>query len=373
MKISKRFKHSTFDFSVLSLLLLDIAWWNTWVVSSCCTLYFLGGYFWHRREARLNFEASQHLRAEMTLASIKEIERTYTLRDDYNTPEKRALVRPPLDRHFYHQRYTQVQRLLDRYARDARTILDVGCGFGKNTAYIGQTHGRRALGIDIDSLKLMEARRRFGGGGQTEACSFICADAARPPFRASTFDCILITEVLEHLISPSEALNACRTLLCNGGWLIITTPGSHNLNYSGNPFVVAEKLLSLLSDAVLPPYHDLHAEREFNRRKPEPQYGIHYHFSVRQLDGLLRDAGFETITHGSFEFEIYPYLLIELLTGGNLESIAKWVSPIEAVLQSIPAINRLGQHLLWVARKPPGQDRSLSVQLHDLVTSRNST
>jgi SAM-dependent methyltransferase len=352
MKLSKRFQQSTLDLSILCLLLLDIAWWSTRVVSCCCTLYFLGGYLWQRREATLNFKASERLRAEITLASIKEIERTYTLRDDYNTPEKRALVRPPLDRHFYHQRYAQVQRLLDRYARDARTILDVGCGFGKNTAYIGQTLGRRALGIDIDSLKLVEARRRFGGGGQPEACSFICADAARPPFRASTFDCILITEVLEHLISPAEALNACHTLLGNGGWLIITTPGSHNLNYSANPLIILEKLLSLRFDSVLPPYHNLHAEREFNRRKPEPQYGIHYHFSVRQLDSLLRDAGFETIMHGSFELEIYPYLFIELLTGGNPESIARYVSPIEAVLQSMPVIKHLGQHLLWVARKP---------------------
>jgi SAM-dependent methyltransferase len=252
----------------------------------------------------------------------------------------------------------QVQRLLDRYARDARSILDVGCGFGKNTAYIGQTPGRRAVGIDIDRLKLVEARRRLGGVQQTEACSFICADATHPPFRASTFDGILITELLEHLISPLEGLNACHTLLGNGGRLTITTPASHNLNCSGNPLIIAEKLLSLLSDDVLPPYHNLHAEREFNRGKPEPQYGIHTHFSIRKLDNLLSNAGLETIMHGSFEFEIHPYLLIELLTGGNLDSIAKWVSPIEAVLQRIPAINHLGQHLLWVARKPPGQDRS---------------
>ena len=358
MKVSKRFKRSTLELSVFILLLLDLTWWGTLLISSSCMLYFLAGYLWYRREATLDFDASGRIRAGMTLAGIKEIERTYTMRDDYDTPEKRAMARPPLDRHFYHQRYAQVRRLLETYARDARMVLDIGCGFGKNTAYIGQMDGRGAVGIDIDSLKLAEARRRSGPGKQTEtdACSFVCADAAHPPFRASTFDCILITEVLEHLISPSQGLDACRTLLCDGGRLIITAPGSHNLNYSNNPFTIAEKLLSLLSDRVLPPYHNLHAEREFSRRKPEPRYGIHYHFANQQIDSLLTAAGFETIMHGSFEFEIYPYLVIELLTGGNMDTIAKWVSPLEAVLQKVPGINHLGQHLLWVARKRPGQD-----------------
>jgi 2-polyprenyl-3-methyl-5-hydroxy-6-metoxy-1,4-benzoquinol methylase len=339
-------------------LLLDIAWWRTGVISWLGALYFLGAYVWHRREAALDHKASEPIRAAMTLASIKEIERTYTLRDDYNTPEKRAMVRPPLDRHFYYQRYVQVQRLLAGYARDARAVLDVGCGFGINTAYIGQTLGQRAVGIDIDHLKLVEARRRLGKGESTAACSFICADAAQPPFRASTFDCILITEVLEHLISPRDGLNACRTLLRDGGLLIITTPGSHNLNYTCNPLIIVEKLLSLMSDRVLPPYHDLHAEREFSRRRPEPQYGMHYHFSRQQLNSLVRDVGFEKIMSASFEFEIYSHLLIELFTAGNMDRLAKWVAPFEAVLQKIPGINHLGQHLLYVARKQSAPDHS---------------
>jgi hypothetical protein len=162
-----------------------------------------------------------------------------------------------------------------------------------------------------------------------------------------------MTEVLEHLLSPADGLDACHALLRDGGGLIITTPGSHNLNYSTNPFVIAEKLLSLIADRVLPPYHNLHAEREFDREKPEPHYGIHYHFSHQQLEALLRHAGFESVLHRSFEFEIYPYLLIEPLTGGKVDRIARWVSPIEALLQSIPWINHLGQHLVWVARKRP--------------------
>ena len=67
---------------------------------------------------------------------FKEIERVYTLREDFNTQEKRARSRPPLDRHFYYARYERVQKLLDRFARKATRVLDMGCGFGRNTLYI---------------------------------------------------------------------------------------------------------------------------------------------------------------------------------------------------------------------------------------------
>lgn len=162
-----------------------------------------------------------------------------------------------------------------------------------------------------------------------------------------------MTEVLEHLISPEMGLRACHALLHNGGLLILTPPGRHNSNYSNNPLIILEKLVSLFTDRVIPPYHNLHAEREFDRRKPELQYGIHFHFSLQQLDGLLRETGFETIQRGSFEFEIYPHLLVGFLSRGDAARIAAWLSPMESRLQKIFPMNRVGQHLLWVAHKLP--------------------
>lgn len=261
------------------------------------------------------------------------------------------MIRPALDRYFYHQRYVQVRGLLDRYARGSRRVLDVGCGFGGNTAYLRHALGARAVGMDIDSLKLVEACRRAEGGGVGGGCAFICADAAHPPFRSASFDCILMAEVLEHLLSPAAGLDACHRLLVEGGLLVLTTPGSHNLDYSNNPFILVEKLLSLVWDHFLPPYHNLHAEREFNRRDPEPEYGIHYHFSVQEMETLLNAAGFETIQRGSFEFEIFPYLLVEYLSGGDLAIMERWIAPMERALQVAPVVKYLGQHLTWVARK----------------------
>jgi SAM-dependent methyltransferase len=351
MTISRRFKQSAFEFVLSVLLLLDLVWWQSRVISWACLIYFIGTYLWHRREAVLNFRYSERLRTEMTLNAIKDIERVYTRHEDFNTQEKRARSRPPLDRHFYYARYERVQKLLDRFARKATRVLDMGCGFGRNTVYIRQVLQRPAVGLDMDSLKLVEAWRAAQEKSLSGGIDFVCGDVAQPPFRPASFDCILLTEILEHLIEPAEGLAACRELLCDGGLLIVTTPSSHNLNYSNNPILILEKLLSLLPDRILPPYHNLHARYEYNWRNPEPQYGMHYQFSWQELEALLERAGFERIWRGTFELEIFPFLLAELFAQGDLECIRKAVAPLEDVLEKTPLIKDLGQHLLWVGRK----------------------
>jgi len=78
---------------------------------------------------------------------------------------------------------------------------------------------------------------------------------------------------------------------------------------------------------------------------------MHYQFSRQKLEGLLERAGFERIWRGTFELEIFPFLLAELYAQGDLQRIRKLVTPVEAVLEKTPLIKDLGQHLLWVGRK----------------------
>ncbi len=351
MKVSKRLKQGLVDLSFFTALLLDGFWWQTKGIFWISLLSLTAGYIRYRREALLNFRRSRDIRETMTLSHVKDIERTYALRQDYDTFEKRALVRPPLDGYFFHARYERVQDLLDEYAPASKRVLDLGCGFGIHTAHIANRIAPMAVGLDLNEIKLREARRIALREGATENTSFVCADAALPPFQPSSFHCILATEVLEHLINPSEGLAACNRLLSEHGILILTTPSRHNLNYSTNPLIILEKILSLVRDEVLPPYHNLHAEREFDWRKPEPHYGMHYNFTWRELERLLHENGFEVIWRGGFEMEVFPFLMVELFARGNVTQIRKVVAPIEAALERIPVIRAMGQHLLVVARK----------------------
>jgi len=354
MKISKRFKKSMLEAGVLAVLLLDLLCWRSGALFWIAALYLMAGYLLYRREALLNFKHSESIRNKMTLADIRAIEEEYTRRDDFNSFEKRAKVRPPLDRYFYLGRYRRVQELLDRYAAGARRILDMGCGFGIHTMYISRHLQIPVVGLELNSMKLTEAVRAFQLDPKPQNLDWVCGEAARPPFRPASFDCILFTEVLEHLLDPTAGLAACRCLLADEGVLILTVPSSHNLNYSNNPFIISEKIFSLFQDRILPPYHNLHAQFEFNWKKPESAYGVHYHFSRQRLESLLRQNGFTTVWSGSYEIEVLPFLLLELLAKGNVTAIARFADPLEKLFEKLPLSRSLGQHLLWIAQKRTG-------------------
>ncbi len=351
MNVFSGLKRGSIEIVAGVVLILDLVWWGAHIAAACAVGYFLWAYLSYRREAHLNHRHSGPIRERMTLAEVKAIENKYTRRDDYGTPEKRALVRSGLDRYFYYVRYERVQSLLNAFAPDAGRVLDMGCGFGRNTMYASERRRRIAIGLDLDELKLSWARNEAHRRDLDARTAFVCADAARPPLRPRSFDCIVMTEVLEHLIDPAKGLASCHELLEKAGILILTVPSRHNLAYSGNPFILLEKTLSLIDDRVLPPYHDLHARSEYNWRKPEPEYGMHHNFSLQRLRHLVHEAGFRTVSRGSFEVEIFPHLLVEHLSVGDVEMIRRWVSPIEDVVTRLPVIGNLGQHLVWVARK----------------------
>lgn len=336
------------------ILLLDLLWWRSRALFWLAVLYFLIDYLLYRREAHLNFKQSESIRSTMTLADIRAIEEEYTRRDDFNTFEKRAMVRPPLERYFYLGRYQRVRELLERYAAGAGRILDMGCGFGIHSLYIFRHLRIPVTGLEMNSMKLTEAIRMFDLDPKPKNLDWVCGEVERPPFQPASFDCILFTEVLEHLLNPAAGLAACRDLLTDGGLLIITTPSSHNLDYGNNPLIIAERVFSLFQDRILPPYHNLHAQFEFNWRKPEPAYGVHYHFSRQNLQSLLRRNGFETIWRGSYEIEIFPFLVLELLAQGNVPAMAKAADSLEKLLEKLPLLGDLGQHLLWIAKKRTG-------------------
>ncbi len=336
---------------LLAAVLLDLVLLRTWSLSVLGLLAFLGAYLWYRREAVLNARAATPLRNAMILDDVKRLENRYSSVPGFQTPEERARSRPPLERVFYHLRYERVQRLLSARVRRARLVLDAGCGFGVHTHYVREALKAPVVGMDLDHNKLVLAASRARKRNGAFSPGFVTADASNPPFQSERFDCILMTEVLEHLLRPEEGLAAAHALLAPNGTLLLTTPSRHDLAYTANPFRLLEKVLSLAWDHVLPPYHHLHERGEYDRRNPAPQYGMHYHFSQRELRSMLSDTGFETVHCTSFEVEIPPVLWIASLTRKDPERLTRWIDATESLLERVPLLRLLGQHLVLVARK----------------------
>jgi SAM-dependent methyltransferase len=75
--------------------------------------------------------------------------------------------------------------------------------------------GLYTIGIDISIKKLKK-----GESGHER----IRADACRLPFEAKVFDCVLCSEVLEHLVNPDQCISEIHRVLKDDSIACLTTP-----------------------------------------------------------------------------------------------------------------------------------------------------
>ncbi len=98
-------------------------------------------------------------------------------------------------------------------------VIDIGCGAGHVIERVTNDN-RLLVGLDINRYLVKNAKERL----ETSRYDFALGDASRLPFKYSVFDYALMTEVLEHLNSPTKALRECARILRPGGKLFVTTP-----------------------------------------------------------------------------------------------------------------------------------------------------
>lgn len=113
--------------------------------------------------------------------------------------------------------------LLRGLLADERVALavDLGCGGGLLTAPLAALAGR-AVGVDLSGASLAAARR---AAAETDAgaCSFVRADVRRLPLVGESADLVVLSDVLEHVERPAEALREAARVLRPGGWLFANT------------------------------------------------------------------------------------------------------------------------------------------------------
>ncbi len=101
-------------------------------------------------------------------------------------------------------------------------ILDLGCADGKLLLLL-KTMGYEAVGIDIAQSFVERAKKKSG-------CPAYQGHAENMEmFNDETFDCVISTEVIEHVESPFQALNEINRILKPKGKAIISTPNSHHM------------------------------------------------------------------------------------------------------------------------------------------------
>jgi 2-polyprenyl-3-methyl-5-hydroxy-6-metoxy-1,4-benzoquinol methylase len=137
-----------------------------------------------------------------------------------------------------------------------KTLLEVGCGTGADLAWARQ-HGWYVHGLELNQSAVEIAKQQ---GLDVQRSTF--EDANLEP---NSLDCIIMSQVLEHLYSPRLALERCHQLLRPGGLLLIAVP----------------KFDSWTRHALGNYWHNL-------------QFPIHlHHFNQPVLERMITNAGFQ--------------------------------------------------------------------------------
>jgi len=102
-----------------------------------------------------------------------------------------------------------------------RRVLDVGCG-GGILAEAMATAGARVTGIDAAPAPLAVARLHLAESG-TDVEYVHCTAEALASERAGEYDVVTCLEMLEHVPSPPDVIDACRRLVRPGGDVFFST------------------------------------------------------------------------------------------------------------------------------------------------------
>lgn len=120
--------------------------------------------------------------------------------------------------------YRNLIPFIDSYFKKNK-ILDIGCGVGTIDFYLA-SKGKRVTGVDISSGAINIAKRNIGILNLRIKPKFQYLNFMNHKIREK-FDCILITEVLEHLPNDKLAIKEIFGLLRTNGILIASSPSKN--------------------------------------------------------------------------------------------------------------------------------------------------
>jgi SAM-dependent methyltransferase len=176
-----------------------------------------------------------------------------------------------------------------------KLVLDLGCGAGRH-AFESAKKGAKVIALDHDELELKQVMQMFYLLSEQKETVYagrcIKADALSLPFKDNTFDCVLASEVLEHIVADTVVLGELNRVLKPGSVLGVSVPRFYP---------------ELVNWALSDEYYQV----------PGGHVRI-YRRSI--LDKRLKDAGFNIYAHHFAHGLHSPYWWLRCLVGPQNET-----------------------------------------------------
>ncbi len=111
----------------------------------------------------------------------------------------------------------------------ATKVIDVGCGAGRH-AFEAYRRGADVIAFDRDAAELqsvdtiLHAMAETGEAPAMASAQVVVGDALSLPYADATFDCVIASEILEHVPEDDAAIAELIRVLKVGGTLAVSVP-----------------------------------------------------------------------------------------------------------------------------------------------------
>lgn len=133
-----------------------------------------------------------------------------------------------------HQNYTRnvvanqeeaLSKIVAKVPRGA-LVLDVGCGSGMMGRFLSENNECVVDGVDIDPEAVELARPKY----RNIAVANLERDSLMAFFKPSAYDCIVVADVVEHLVHPEQLFEDIKKLLKPEGMLLFSIPNISHIS-----------------------------------------------------------------------------------------------------------------------------------------------
>lgn len=133
----------------------------------------------------------------------------------------------PMQRFWHAGKLLMIDRLIRPHLHAGSRLLEIGCGAG-NLLLQAAAPGSYPVALDLamQALRFVRSRFREAEGRASAPGGYACTQAIGEllPLADGSFDCVLMSEVIEHLEAPQVSIREATRVLRSGGRLLLTTP-----------------------------------------------------------------------------------------------------------------------------------------------------